>query len=427
GFADASVETETLEVTVTRHGPIFFEQGGARYALRWTALDPTAGEFDAFYKLNRARDWKDFQSAFQSYGGATQNFIYADRQGHIGYYGAGRIPLRKTGDGSVPYDGSTDAGEWTGFIPFDKLPHAFDPPEGFIVTANQRIAGRSYPYFLTHEWAAPYRARRIYDALKAKAKLTPDDFQAIQGDTYNIPAMTFAREAVKIFGEQAAASSSTEDTKLRETLKLIGEWNGRTDADSRGAIRAVLMRDRFRQRIVTAALGAERAKQYRWSNVNSFIDRIIAERPRDWLPKEFKDYAELIRACEQDTRELLTKNIGADESKWNWGNYQSIKFQHPLASAPLIGLQFVINPFPQQGSPSSPNVGSSVSMRFIANLSDWDTTRHGITLGESGDPSSAHYKDQLEDWRAVTPRVFPFTKAAVEKSAAVALTLMPAK
>jgi penicillin amidase len=428
GFADASTNTEMFEVTVTRHGPIFFEKDGARYALRWTVLDPTATEFDTFYKLNRARNWNEFRTAFMSYGGATQNFIYADRDGHIGYYGAGRIPIRRSGDGSVPYDGSTDAGEWTGFIPFDKLPHVYDPPEGLIVTANQRVAGRSYPYFLTHEWGAPYRARRIYDALKSNPKLKPDDFRDIQADTYSLPAMMFAREVIKSAGEQTtSASTGAGDEKWRETLKLLGTWDGRTDADSRGAILAVLMRDKFRQRVVAAALGEERAKQFRWANVNSFIDRILTERPGGWLPKEFKDYTELFRACESDARELLTKTIGADESKWTWGNYQQIKFSHPLANAPLIGLQFAVAPFPQQGSVSSVNVGSAVSMRFIATLNDWDTSRHGITLGESGDPSSKHYQDQLADWRAATPRVFPFTKAAVEKAARDTFILMPAK
>jgi len=417
-FTEAATDSEFIEVTVTRHGPIFFERDGARYALKWTALDPAATEFDAFYQLNHARNWKDFQNAFKSYGGATQNFIYADRDGHIGYYGAGRIPLRKSGDGSVPYDGSTDAGEWTGYIPFEQLPHVYDPPEGYIVTANQRIAGRSYPYFLTHEWAAPYRARRITELLRAKPKLTPDDFQAIQGDTYSIPAMTFARAVVRSRQEET-------DAKWVETLKLLGEWDGKTDADSRGAIMAVLMRDRFRQRIVAAALGEERAKDYRWSNVNSFIDRIINEQPREWLPKEFGSYPLLFMACERDAREMLTKKLGADESKWTWGNYQQITFAHPLARAPLIGLQFAVAPFPQQGSISSVNVGAAVSMRFIATPDDWDMSRHGIALGESGDPTSKHYTDQLADWRAASPRAFPFTKAAVEKAATVSLLLVP--
>jgi penicillin amidase len=427
GFTDAATDSEFIEVTVTRHGPIFVERGGARYALKWTALDPQATEFNAFYQLNHARNWKEFQNAFKSYGGATQNFIYADREGHIGYYGAGRIPVRKSGDGSVPYDGSTDAGEWTGYIPFDQLPHVYDPPEGYIVTANQRIAGRSYPYFLTHEWAAPYRARRITELLTAKPKLKPEDFQAIQADTYSIPAMAFARAVIESDKEATDNQAAAPDEKWQQSVKLLGEWDGRTDANSRGAIMAVLMRDRFRQRIVAAALGDERAKEYRWSNVNSFIDRIIANQPREWLPKEFRNYAELMRACERDARELLAKNIGADETKWTWGNYQQIRFAHPLARAPLIGLQFAVAPFPQQGSVSSVNVGASVSMRFIATLDDWDTTRHGITLGESGDPSSKHYTDQLEDWRAASPRVFPFTRAAVEKAAPAALILMPAK
>jgi len=94
--------------------------------LRWTALDASLNEAGAFLQANRASNWKEFTAALSTYGGPTQNFVYADVDGHIGYYGAGKIPLRKSGDGSVPYDGSTDAGEWTGWIPFDQLPHVYD-------------------------------------------------------------------------------------------------------------------------------------------------------------------------------------------------------------------------------------------------------------------------------------------------------------
>ncbi len=119
---DPATETVTLDVTVTRHGPIILEKGSERYALRWTTLDPEAESVTTFYKLNHARDWKEYCDALKTYPGATQNFVYADVDGHIGYYGAGFIPMRKSGDGSVPYDGSKDDGEWTGYIPFDKLP-----------------------------------------------------------------------------------------------------------------------------------------------------------------------------------------------------------------------------------------------------------------------------------------------------------------
>ncbi|HKP73641.1 MAG TPA: penicillin acylase family protein, partial [Pyrinomonadaceae bacterium] len=116
-FTDAATDTENLDVTVTRHGPVILERDGKRYALRWTALEPQSADFDAFYKLNRARDWNEFRAALSQYKGPTQNFVYADTRGHIGYYGAGMIPVRKSGDGSVPYDGATDDGEWTSFIP----------------------------------------------------------------------------------------------------------------------------------------------------------------------------------------------------------------------------------------------------------------------------------------------------------------------
>ena len=242
-FTDTATESEFVDITVTRHGPIIFEKDGARYALHWTALDPKSTEFDAFYDINRATNWKEFRVALSRYEGPTQNFVYADRSGHIGYYGAGQIPIRKSGDGSVPYDGSTDSGEWTGFVPFEELPHLFDPSEGFIVTANQRVAGRSYPHFLTHEWAAPYRARRIFDLLKSKSKPSQSDMREIQADTLHIGISTFARETVKLASESASSLyKSSADAKWRETIELFAGWDGRMNIESRAAPLATEMR-----------------------------------------------------------------------------------------------------------------------------------------------------------------------------------------
>jgi penicillin amidase len=161
------------------------------------------------------------------------------------------------------------------------------------------------------------------------------------------------------------------------------------------------------------------------------LDRLITEQPAAWLPKEFASYAELLRACYEDARQALTKSVGEDEAKWTWGNMVKARFSHPLAAAPLIGLQFTIPPFPQNGTGfmvgATVNVGSSVSMRLIADPGDWDRTQQGITLGESGIPSSPHWKDQLDDWRSVTPRVFPFTETAITKATKGTVILEPAK
>src|SRR6185369_4614119 len=182
------------EVTVTRHGPIIFEGDGKRYALRWTALDPAKNNAGSTFVLNRAHNWKEFNTALESFTAPTQNIVYADVDGHIGYHAAGVVPIRKSGDGSVPYDGSTDAGEWASYIPIAKLPTVYDPPSVIIVTANQRIVGTEYPYFLTHSWAQPYRARRIWTLHNEKPKLSIDDFRRIQGDVYSIAGVLFAQE-----------------------------------------------------------------------------------------------------------------------------------------------------------------------------------------------------------------------------------------
>ena len=186
GFMDSATEVVNHEVTVTQHGPIVFEKAGKRYALRWTALDPKLNRPDISYLMARAGNWKEFSSALSSFTAPTQNIVYADVDGNIGYHAAGVVPVRKSGDGSVPYDGSTDAGEWVSYIPTDKLPHSYNPPSGIIVTANQRIVGTDYPYFLSHSWAQPYRARRILDLLNEKQKLSSDDFRRILGDVYSM-------------------------------------------------------------------------------------------------------------------------------------------------------------------------------------------------------------------------------------------------
>ena len=420
-----SIEAQTFDVVVTRHGPIILEKENTRYALRWTMLDPVTLETPGIFAINRARNWKEFTAALATYNGPTQNFVYADVDGHIGYYGAGRIPIRKSGDGSVPYDGGTDDGEWTGLIPFDKLPHVYDPPSGIIVTANQRVVGSDYPYFVSHVWAAPYRARRIFDLLSAKPKLTIDDFRAIQGDVYSIGNATFARAAAKIL--KAGSAPGSAGILSATFMADLESWDGKMTADSRVAIIVWQMRTAFRQRVINAALGPL-ASGYFWPETDVLIDRVIAEQPREWLPKEFASYADLLKASYEDARQALTKSLGADETKWIWGAQAKARFNHPLAQVPFIGAPYVIEAFPQNGtggSGATVNVGASVSMRFIADVTDWDKSQNGIPLGESGMPNNPHWKDQLDDWRKVTPRPFPFSKAAIESATKETLTLTP--
>lgn len=404
-------ETVTLDVVETRNGVIFTEGGGKKYALKWTARDPRNEEFGAFFLLNRAKNWEGFKKALRTYGGAAQNFVYADAR-NIGWHVAGRIPLRKTGEGALPYDGATNDGDWTGFIPFEELPSLYNPAEGFIVTANQRIAGTNYKHFgaMSRGAAPPWRALRIYDLLKANTKVSMDEARDIQHDSLNIPISNLSREIVKL----EAASP--------ETLAILRTWDGRMTAGSRGSVLANEIRNCMVNKIAD-----ENKPIQTWGIREYVLWRAVEQKQLRWLPKQFSDYAAFLRACDGEARKSLAdpKRLGADETSWVWGNVFKSNFPHPLAVAPLIGAQFAAQRVAIDGSSNSPNVGSGVSMRLIASPGNWDATRHVIPLGQSGEPQSPHYKDQFELWRTGNPAVFPFSKPAVEKAATKIFVLEP--
>ena len=415
----AETQTEILEVTTTRNGVIILEEGGKKYALKWTAFDTKNDSITMLARLGKAKNWTDFLDALKLWSGAMQNFVFADVKGNIGWVAAGKVPLRKTGDGSLPYDGASGDGDWTGFIPFDELPQLYNPPENFIMTANQRTVGKSYKYHdLIARAHTVSRAKRLQDLLNANQKVSINDVRDYQFDTFSVINSRFAREVVNL----KAASE--------ETLKLLAAWDGRMNRDSKAALVADAMRSAFRNKITAGNFGAHRAKNIFFPYDPALFDRLITERPKNWLPKEFAAYVDLLKACETEAKETIGKQSGADETKWTWGNRVKSTFPHPLAVAPLIGGQFMIDTLPQNGSGgagASPNVGAAVSMRFIAALGDWDTTRHGITTGQSGDPKSAHWKDQLDGWYNGNTPIFPFTKSAVEKAAKQTVLLMPQK
>jgi penicillin amidase len=418
----SSSEIVTLDVKETRHGPVIFENGSLGLSLRWTALDAEVIDLDTFLALNRARKWDEFVAALSGFGGPPQNFVYADTDGHIGYYAAGRIPLRRTGDGSLPYDGTTDAGEWLGFIPFQELPHVFDPPSGIIVTANNRLAGHDYPHHLTHNWRVPYRARRIYELLTTKRNLTTADFLSIQGDTYSYPDVIFTSEVVKL--AEPLTSTSAE---WREMVDAFEGWDGYSNSESTVVPLVTEMRKAFRRHILVGALGVERAQLFEWRNEGTFIDKLITERPAAWLPEGFASYESLVLACYREARDRLSNQLGSDQAHWTWGKLASVRFPHPLEKMGSIGSRFAGSTFPQNTGGSMPtvNAGARVSMRFIADLSDWAHTRLCIPLGESGDPSSVHRDDQFADWRNVTPRVLPFSQNSIADATRNILMMSP--
>jgi penicillin amidase len=237
-----------------------------------------------------------------------------------------------------------------------------------------------------------------------------DDVRDIEYDVTNIPLSSLASEIVKL----GAASP--------ETLNVLRGWDGKMTADSEAALLTNEIRGCLANRIAEdnkpVPASAIRERILYWA--------VPAQSPR-WLPTSFTNYTEFIKSCDASSRQSLAdpKRFGPDESKWKWGSVTAARFPHPLAVAPLIGLQFATPNTPLDGSGQTPDVASFVSMRHIASPGNWDATRHVIPLGESGDPKSPYYKDQFDAWRTGAAQIFPFSAEAVEKAAKIVLTLNP--
>jgi penicillin amidase len=413
---------EHMKLTVTRHGPIVHREGDKAYAMRWTAAEP-GGLAYTYNWLGRARNWNEFRNELKRVWGPGQNAVYADIDGNIGYIMAARVPVRKRGHGEVPVPGDTDDYEWTGYIPFDQLPQAFNPESGLIVTANARVVGPNYKPYLTDCWDEPYRTARIYDLLHDKHDLRPEDMLKVQTDTYSYPHLFLA--------EQLSSTLKTAQPKDARALKLIErarDWNGIADADSplvsfleatRGAALVLLLEP---------YLGKD-TSLYDWRST-SFLQKILTERPAKWLPPAYKTYDELLSAAADRAVGKLAERSKSDRIEdWPWKSFDSLDMLHPLGREGLLKSLLSITGKPQSGTMFSPRASmqhDGPAMRFVANPANWDDSILLIPAGQSGQFGSSHYTDQFSYWYEGKPILAPFSEAAEASVRRHTLTLKPA-
>ena len=221
------------------------------------------------------------------------------------------------------------------------------------------------------------------------------------------------------------ANTSTEWHELIEKLK---DWDGYANPESTVLPIVTEMRKAFRNHILTSAIGFERAPLYEWRNEGAFIDRMITERRFEWLPKAFVSYDALLLTCYREAVDALTLQLGSDRKQWTWGRLGKVRFPHPLERLGPVGQRFATRTYPQNADGSMPtvNAGARVSLRFVADLSDWDSTRLCLPLGESGDPASTHRDDQMDEWYNVTPAIVPFSDDAIANKTRNVIAIKPA-
>ncbi len=423
-----SSKTKTIEheIVITRHGPIVASTKGQKLALRWTGIGAPS-EFPVTFKLNQAHNWQDFCDALKDAAVPLINYVYADKEGNIGYYAVGRIPIRATGDGSLPYDGRTEDGEWKGFIPFEDLPHLYNPENGYIATANQKLVSDKYPYRISNDWVPPYRGHRIYQLLSEKKQFTLQDMHTLHGDIYAIPTKFFADQVVKM------ATSHKDDVAWQEMEKELNNWDGKLKVESRAATIAITMRKKFTEDFLTSWLGDLRSS-YTWYSRSVVVDHAIANWSAEFLPSKYKDFDTMVINSYQATIKELNTTLGNDRSRWNYGAINKFSFNHPIAKVSILKSLLNSGEVTVGGSSHTINCNDTnpehvwgPSMRMVVSLDNLNKTTLAVVPGASGQVASSHYLDQIIDWVSLEPHSFPFSEKNVESTSVKKLTLVSKK
>ena len=394
----------------TRHGPLISDvssQAPMPVALRWTALDPGDTTIDAFLQVNYARDWDAFTQGMRSYVAPSQNFLYADRQGNIGYLAPGRIPVRTQGDGTLPVPGWDGAYEWTGWIPFEELPQAFNPPSGFIVTANNRSVPETYPYLITYDWVPPYRAQRIGELIEHKSEISLADMMAIQADQHSAQAWELLPFLLQVV---------PADTRQGRALDYLKGWTGVAAADSvaTAIYQAWLMH--LGPAIFEDDLHGDLYQDLANRQHATFLANLMADEENTWcdnvltVPVErCTDVAGM--ALERALDDLQARR-GRNRARWQWGRLHRTQYPHTPFSQVGALRRFFHRQIANGGDGYTVNVAPVrytepylqyhvPSYRQIVDLSDLGNSVFMHTTGQSGNPFSAHYDDLIERHQAV--------------------------
>jgi penicillin amidase len=398
-----------VEVTewVTRHGPIFLNEGGNYYSLKWIAAEPGAFQFPLL-DIDRAQNWQQFNDALRRYFGPAQNWVYADVDGNIGYRAAGQLPVRKGFRGDVPLDGASGQFEWDGYMPFDQLPSYFNPPSGLIATANQNPFPPGYPYTVSGGFAPPYRVRQIRALLTARAGWKPVEMLAVQKDVYSAFSAFLAQQAVAAYDRKRPA-----DRQLADAIAVFRGWNGQMDKDSNAALLADTLFRRLRRNIAERA-SPKNGALYEVQMAPAVIEKLLREHPPGW----FQDWDQMLLANLREAIEEGAKVQGSNVAGWRWGAYNVLDLKNPVAGRlPIIGQYFNIGPIWMSGSSTTVKQTTrrlGPSMRMIVDLSNLDGSFQNITAGESGHLLSGHYKDQWPAYYAGTSFPMQFNKTDVK-------------
>lgn len=425
-----------VELAFTRHGPVIWSDKKRAYAVRSCWEEPGMAPYFGSVWYMRAKSYGEFQRAMLHWGSPTENMVYADVKGDIGWIPGGLAPIRPNWDGLMPVPGDGRY-EWAGFWPGDKLPSLHNPKGGYITTSNEMDLPVDYPYKerkLGFEWANPSRHARIEEVLQSLPKVSIEDSMRLQNDVTSIPA----RRLAALLGRL-----NSGDAKTKAALDLLRGWNGLERADSaQAALMEVWISRHLGRGFLEAVLPKNVADALGSPDMGVMLNTL--EKPETRFVSDQNGTAvekrdRLLLASLQLAYIEMEKLQGANASVWQWGKLHHSLPRHPLFEAVTGNLRAKLQPgpFPTAGSGFTPNAAAyrvtdfeqtgGPSFRMVVDVGNWDNSRAMNYPGQSGSPDAPHYQDLTQMW--LTGGYFPllYTRPAVEKATELRIVLEPVK
>ncbi len=424
------IENAELTLLYTRNGPVLHQdrQRNRAYVLRWVGGQPGTAAYLASLSVDRASNWQEFIEAVARWKTPSENMVYADVDGNIGWVAAALTPIRRQGHGLLPVPGADDRYRWQGFLSVEQLPQVFNPESQYVLTANHNILPPGYQREIAYEWSEPYRYRRLKSLLEGQEQFTLEDFQRMQYDHVSLPEL----EMVALLKEIGPGTP-----ELEPYARLLADWNGSLNRESRAAALVAV----WREHLIEAFFSQKCPKHLipevaRRGGVPTMMAALRQPDPFWFGENPQRGRNALIQKSFAAAVAEAQRRLGTDPTTWKLGDLQQIRFQHPLAGmGPQFEQAFNIGPFPSGSGPFTPDQARydrefrrlhGASYRHVFDLADWDRGLATSTPGNSGQPGSPHYDDLVKLWHNAQYFPLAFSREKVEAVTKHRLVLKPA-
>ena len=433
-----------LTVKLTNHGPIINDVNpvgsitkDVLVSMRWTGQD-VSDELYSLMLINKAKNWNEFKSGVREFTVPGQNFVYADIDGNIGYLAGVRLPIRSAQNPTLPMPGWTGEYDWTGFVPFERLPSLYNPPQHFIATANNKMTDNSYPYHISNLWEPPSRIQRLDELLSKEEKLSVEDFERIQGDYFSY----FAKQTTPYI-LHAFDSVTVLNADIKTSLSYFQNWHFQLSKDDVPTTLFHVFFTHLLRNIFLNKMGETLYQKYIFiANIPYRTVPALLRNPSSWWfddpsTPQIEKRDDVIRKSLGEAIQELKASLGGEMKTWQWGLLHTVTFRHPFGAQPPLGSVFNIGPFPVGGSGTTLNNGEyylatpyqetlGPSMRQIVDFSDINGALSVIPTGESGQPMHEHYSDQTPLWLSGEYHQLPIDSIRIAEATKHTLYLLPA-